>query len=98
MHLGLSSKLLTGDRLVDPPHQRNQIFSLEVSLEGSHFGVQRLLKLLLLLQVPENLPTDALQALHLPFALVHLPLQGFDSQRQLWEFGRRDREEKGRRW
>lgn len=56
--------------------------------------MQRLLKLLLLLQVSENLPADALQALHLPLALVHLPLQGFDSQGQLWEGG--EREEKGR--
>lgn len=56
--------------------------------------MQCLLKLLLLLQVSENFPADALQTLHLPLALVHLPLQGFDSQGQLWERG--EREEKGR--
>lgn len=45
--------------------------------------MQRLLQLLLLLQVSENLPADSLQALHLPLALVHLALQGFHPQGQL---------------
>lgn len=45
--------------------------------------MQCLLELLLLLQVPENLPTDALQALHLPLALVHLTFQGLHPQGQL---------------
>lgn len=45
--------------------------------------MQCLLELLLLLQVPENLPADSLQALHLPLALVHLTFQGLHTQRQL---------------
>lgn len=45
--------------------------------------MQGLLELLLLLQVPEDLPTDSLQALHLPLALVHLTFQGLHPQRQL---------------
>lgn len=57
--------------------------SLKLGLQGCHFGVQRLLELLLLLQVPENLPADSLQALHLPLALVHLSFQGLHAQGQL---------------
>ena len=57
--------------------------SLKFGLQGCHFGVQRLLELLLLLQVPENLPADSLQALHLPLALVHLSFQGLHAQGQL---------------
>lgn len=45
--------------------------------------MQCLLELLLLLQVPENLPADSFQALHLPLALVHLTFQGLHPQRQL---------------
>lgn len=56
---------------------------LQFSLKSCDFGVQRFLELLLLLQVPQDLPADSLQALHLPLALVHLPLQGLHAQRQL---------------
>jgi len=46
---------------------------------------------LLLLQVPEDLTADSLQALHLPLAFVHLPFQGLNTQGQLG----RERKRKG---
>lgn len=66
--------------------------SLQFSLQRCDFGLQRLLELLLLLQVPEDLAADALQALHLPLALVHLPLQGLHAQRQLGTERERERQ------
>ena len=57
---------------------------LELSLQRRDFGLLRLLELLLLLQVSEHLAAHHLQALHLPLALVELPLQGLHTQRQLW--------------
>lgn len=45
--------------------------------------MQRLPEFLLLLQVPENLPPDSLQALHLALALVHLALQGLHTEGEL---------------
>lgn len=45
--------------------------------------MQGLPELLLLLQIPENFAPDALQALHLALALVHLTLQGLHAEGQL---------------
>lgn len=57
--------------------------SLQFIFQGGHFSVQRLPEFLLLLQVPENLSPDSLQALHLTLALVHLALQGLHTEGEL---------------
>lgn len=81
--LDYSSNFVTEDnlKLTLFPIQDNNL--LKFRLQGGHFGMQCLLELLLLLQVPENFPADSLQALHLPLALVHLTLQGLHTERQL---------------
>lgn len=52
-------------------------------LQRRDFGLQGLLQLLLLLQLPQDFAADALQALHLAFALIHLSLQTLNTQGQL---------------
>lgn len=56
--------------------------------------MQGLPQLLLLLQIPQHFAPDALQALHLALALVHLTLQGLHAEGQL---GMEEEEEEKKR-
>lgn len=55
----------------------------EFILQRSGFGLQDVLQLLLLLQIPQNLPPHSLQSLHLSLTIIQLPLQCLHAQREL---------------